>query len=318
MPQPDRYTVSKPLANFVVGYENSDLINEELFPVLPVDDPKGFYWSYGKEVFTIEDDYRADRSRANAVDHDFTRVEYSTKEHALNHDVSWKERDAAAKAGAPFRPYRRAATVVSAKLALGRESTVANMIRATANITQNVTLSGTSQWSDYTNNVSDPLLNIRTGRNAIRASTGSLKGLLAVVPYSVFEILTYHPKVLDKMSTTGAKILSEELLAQLMRVDRVIIPESIYNTANPGQTPTMSDVWGKDVILARVDKTDLDMSVTLGRNFRLRWDSVGGLTAEARRWTESDRKTDVVEAAYEEDPRFIATDAAYLIKAAIA
>lgn len=317
MPAPEKYIVSKPLANFVVGYQNSDLIAEQLFPVKPVDEPKGFYWAYGKEVFTAEDDYRADRSRANAVDHDFTTVQYQTREHALNHDVSWKERDAATKTGAPFRPYRRAATVVSAKLMLGREITIANMVRATANITQNATLSGTSQWSDYSG-TSDPLLNIRTGRNAIRASTGSLRGLLAVVPYSVFEILTYHPKVLDKMSTAGAKILSQDLLAQLMRVDKVIIPESIQNTANPGQTPVMADVWGKDVLLARVDTTDLDMQVTLGRIFRLNWESTGGMQAEARRWTEADRKTDVVEAAFEEDKRFIATDAAYLIKNAIA
>ncbi len=318
MPQSSSYYVSRPLANFAVGYQNAEFIAEQVFPVAPVDDPQGFYWAYGKEVFTAEDDYVADRARANAVDHEFTRLTYATRPYALTHDVSWKERDAANRTGRPIDPYRRATRVVTGKLALGRELAVANLIRSTTNITQNTTLAGTTQWSDYSG-TSDPLTNFATATNAIRGSTGTASGLTAIIPWPVWDKLRFHPKVIDKVSISNTRIVTQDLFRELIGVDRVLVPQALYNTANPGQTPNLVDVWGKDVILARVGAgPNLDEEVNLGRIFRLRWDSVGGLAAEARRWTEEDRRTDVVEVAFEEDRKLVAPEAAYLIKAAVA
>jgi hypothetical protein len=318
MPTVSNYYVSRPLANFALGYTNADFIAETVFPVAPVDDPTGFYWSFGQEVFTAEDDYVADRARANAVEHDFTRITYNTRPYALNHDVSWKERDAAARSNVPGTPYRRATMVVAQKLALGRELVVSGIVRSTTNITQNTTLSGTAQWSDYSG-TSNPLTVSQTAINTIRGATGGTGGITAIIPYAVFDKLRYHPAILDKMTITQTKILTQDLLATLLGVDRVLIPASIYNTANPGQTAVMTDVWGKDVIYARLGAgPNLDMQLNLGRIFRLNWASVGGLGAESRQWTEEDRKTDVVEVGFEEDRKLVSPLAAYLVKTAVA
>lgn len=323
MPSYDSYIVSKPLSRRLMGYKNGEFIADQLATIIPVDEEKGFYYIYGREVFTPEDDYLADRARANAVDHEFTQADYRVHDHALNHDVSWKQRDAAARNNHPVRPYQRAVTVIGQKLALGREIAIANMVRSTTNVAQNVTLSGTSQWNDYSG-TSNPMTNIATGRNEIREAVGALPNL-AVIPYAVWEKLRFHPTLINLMAITGLRRLTREIVAELFDVERIIVPTSIYNTANPGQAFASADVWGKDVILARVVPGELNFEVTLMNIFRMRMQGAGvdvdtgeNVTAQVRRWQEVDRSTDVVEGKYAEDRRFIAPDAAFLIKNAVA
>lgn len=324
MPSLQNYRVSIPLTQYSLGYTNADFIGEQIFPILSRQSRFGSYYAFGREIFTPEVDRRAPGTRANEVEHTFTQVPYTAEEHALIEPVTWEERDEAQKNGFPGDPYRDATDIVTQKIALGREIEIANMLRSTANLTSNTTLAGTAQWSDQTTllagqaqpyTVSDPVANVMAGHDAIRAQIGN-RGNFAIVPYAVRRKLMTHPRILNQIQVTnGIKQLTDQLLAQVFEVDRVYSPEGIYNTANPGQTVSMADIWGKDVIIGYNAGTPRLRTVTLGLLVRVNY---GRFQAQTRTWTEQDRKADFVEASFTEARVLVAPQAAYLIKAAIA
>lgn len=312
MPEVNQYKVSIPLTNFSLGYRNNDFIAERLFPVVERASRFGTYYTYGREIFTPEVDKRAPGSRAQEVEHTFSSAQYTAEEHALIEPVTWEERDEAAKNGFPTDPYQDATDIVTQKIALGREIDVANTLRSTSNLTQNTTLSGTSQWSDYTN--SDPIANIRTAQDTIRAQIGKRPNI-AILPYAVQQKLKYHTKLTNLLASTVDKRLTDGQLKEVLEVEQIYTPEGIYNTANPGQTVSMSDIWGKDVIFAYVTDRPRIRDITLGLLIRVNY---GRFAAQVRTWTEQDRKSDFVEASFTEARVIVAPQAGYLIKTAVA
>lgn len=314
MPDISAYKVDHYLTDLSVGYSNEEFINEIVCPVKLVNSRTGIYWVSDRSAFTPEYDYRAPGSRAREVTHVFTQASFSAREHALNHQVTWEERDEARVNNIPFEPYEEATNLVTEKVGLQREITVATAYRSTAFFTQNATLSGTAQWNDYTN--SDPVANVQTGQAAIRASIGR-RANTAIVPDAVYQKLLFHTKLLNLMSTAGTRMVTDDFLRTIFQVDRIIVPKAIQNTANPAQTFASADIWGKDVILLYLDPNQGLRSLQPARTFRVRYQTTQ--PAEVRRWTENDKKADYVEAGVTEDrARSVVPTAAYLIKTAIA
>ena len=314
---PDITAVEYPLylTDYTIAYENDDFIGTQLFPVKKAASRVGRYFIYGIEGFTSEDDLRAPGTEANEVDHEYTSASFYAEEHSLKEGVPWEVRDEAAALGGILDPYFDATEIVTRKIDLGRERQIASTLRDVTQITHNTTLTGTAQWTDYTN--SDPNSNITAGKSAIRGSIFTDQNLVAVVPWAVFEVLRYHPKVLSYLTITNTRILTQELLATIWGVDQVLVPAALYNSANPNQTPNMVDVWGKDVILARVENNPGLRSRTVGLTFRVVYNSrnyQGPQMAEVRQWTEQIKKRDVVEVSYTEARQLTSPGSAYLIK----
>lgn len=113
-----------------------------------------------------------------------------------------------------------------------------------------VTLSGTSQWSDYTN--SDPL-------NALKGyfDTMFVRPNIGVLGRLVATKLTNHPKVaaaVYKFGTTAGSVPIRALADQL-ELDDIYVGDGFVNTAAPGLTPTMARVWGKHAAFLYRDRT---------------------------------------------------------------
>lgn len=317
MPQLQNYKVSVPLTNFSLGYQNAAFIGEQIFPVMNRSSRWGTYWVYGREVFSAENDLRSPGTRAQEVEHTFSSAQYTAEEHALIEPVTWEERDEAQRNNFPSDPYQDATDVVTQKIALKRELDIATLLRSTSNITQTVTLSaGTTQWNNQSvaSPTSFPYTDMMTGHDTIRAQIGR-RGNFAIIPYAVKQKLKIHPQLTSMVGANEPKRLSEGQLADIFEVQRIYTPEGIYNTANPGQTISMADIWGKDVILGYTTPTPRNKEITLGAIFRVNY---GRFAAQVRTWTEQDRKADFVEASFTEARVLVAPQAGYLIKAAIA
>jgi hypothetical protein len=137
--------------------------------------------------------------------------------------------------------------VLSNALFLGKEKGLADSLRSTSIITQNATLSGTSQWSDYTN--SDPVANANTAKQTIRNNCGVAPDTF-IADWNVLEVLRYHPKLVRSLgyADNRAGQLSNDDLAKALNVRRVLSADVMYNSAKEGQTETLASVWGTDAI----------------------------------------------------------------------
>ena len=162
MPQVTDYHVDKVLTNMSVAYHNDDLIAEKIFPRLEVPGRTGFYYTFDKSKFRIENSERTGVSRAKRVSYGMTKTAFGPLlEQSLEEAIEYEVRDTYPT---PHDARVDATEDVSERLDLGHEKAVADIAFSATYITNNVTLSGTDQWSDYAN--SDPFSDIQTGIDA--------------------------------------------------------------------------------------------------------------------------------------------------------
>ena len=217
MPAAKDVYVDPLLTNLSVAYRNEEFIADQIFPRIDVDKKSGFYFTFNKENLRKSDSRRTGYARANRVDNALTKTPYGPLvEHSLEHFI---EDDVIEQYDDPFDPRRNATNLLTEKLAIENEDDLATSLANTSVVTQNATLSGTAQWSDYTN--SNPFQNIQTGLNAIQGNALK-KANVAFMGYEVWAQIKHHPDLLDRIKYTNKGVLTEEILAELLGVQKVL------------------------------------------------------------------------------------------------
>lgn len=238
------------LTDAMVRYRNDNFIAEQVFPVLPVTKEQDYIFVFDKENLRApKNSQRGLYDRAERVDYGLSQVAMPTLvERALEQPVSWKVKN---QAQDPLRPEISATNNLTEKLAIEKEVALATYLAATANVTQNTTLSGTSQWSDYVN--SHPLIAVQVAADTILQNSLK-KANVAVMGRQVYSQLINHPDVTDRIKYTARadQATIAGALADLLGVDRVYIGTAGYNTAVEGQTDSVSFIWPKIFVLMYV------------------------------------------------------------------
>lgn len=291
--------VDQVLTQISIGYPNIGLVGEKLFPAVPVKKQSDKYYVFGREGWLPEDDVRA----PGAVAREILGASVSTKtyfavEHALQIAVTDEERK---NADSPLSPDRDGTELVTSKIMLGRERAIQTLATTAANYasTNTTTLSGTSQWNDYTN--SDPIGNLRTAKRAIHAKIFREPNKI-VIPYPVMSVLEDHPDFLERIKYSERAIFSPELLASLLGFQEVIVPGVGINTAPLGQAESLAYLWGNDVVIAYVpDRPGLKIPAY---GYEFVWE---GQVVD--RWRENPRKSDIIRCSRAYDHKMTAVDA---------
>ncbi|MBC7600531.1 MAG: major capsid protein [Polaromonas sp.] len=250
MPQisPSQARVIDPILTTIAqGYQNSEMVASFLFPTVPVGLRGGNIITFGKEAFMLYATQRAPGENTKRVSFGYAGAPYALVDYSLEGLVPMEVSQEAQNS--PGIDLGQGAIVsVSAIMALRFEKQAADIARtaATYAAANKVTKSGTAQWSDITSGVSDPIADIETAKEAVRAATGKRPNTV-VMGAVVMAKLRQHPKVVDRIKYTGRDVATPELLASLFGVARVVVGDAIYS--NDAGT-AFTDVWGKDVVVA--------------------------------------------------------------------
>lgn len=134
---------------------------------------------------------------------------------------------------------------------------------AAGNITQNTTLTGTSQFSDFAN--SDPISVIVTGRETVRDACGFYPNI-AWMEAAVMEKLRVHPQIWDRLGFkyNQSGQLTQDNVASALNVKKVLVAESVYNSASEGQTDVIAPIWGKSLFFGTIAENPAIMQKTFG------------------------------------------------------
>jgi hypothetical protein len=231
------------LSGVSVAYQNAQHISNEIFPEVQVPDRTGIYFKYGKDKFSAVNDVRAPGTYAQVVPYNLTQATYGP---LLDHSLDARiEDEIAGMSSAPLDPAFDATEMLSEHLSVSKEVDAFNQVSNTSVVTQNITLSGTDRWDDYSN--SDPIGDIRAAVDTVKKATlKSAKDLTVVLGYEAFSVLRNHPQILERIKYSERGVITEEILASVFNVGRVLIGESESNSANMGQTASMSYIWGKN------------------------------------------------------------------------
>lgn len=291
--------VDQVLTQISVAYPNDGMVAATLFPPVPVGKQSDKYYVFGRENFLPEDDVRAPGAVAREIQgYSLSTDPYFCVEHALSIPVTDEERK---NADSPLSPDRDGAELVTSKIMLGRERVVQTLAQTAGNYASGhtTTLSGTSQWNDYTN--SDPIGVLRTGKRTIHGKLFREPNTV-VIPYAVMSVLEDHPDFLERIKYSERAIFSPELLAAILGFARVSVPGVGINTAAFGQAESLAYLWGNDVVMAYVPPRPGLKIPAYGYEFV--WN---GQVVD--RWRENPRKSDIIRVSRSYDHKLTALDA---------
>lgn len=255
------------LSEIARGYQNSELIGSALFPAVTVGQRGGKIIQFGKESFQLYNTARSPGSRVARIQSAYASQSYALEDHAIAEGVPlelMEEAESVPGLDLGMAAVRRANDVIALRLEKAQSDLALNAALYAAS--NKVTLSGTSQWSDF-GTVSDPVNDVEDAKDAVRGQIGRRPNTL-VMGAKVFTALKQHPKIIDRIKYTGRDVPTVDLLASLFGVARVLVGDSVFVDA----AGAMTDVWGKHVVLAYTETAGMNDAgrPSFGYTYRLR------------------------------------------------
>lgn len=304
MPEVSQVHVDAALTNVSVAYRNSEYIADDVAPPVIVRKQSDKYYVYDaeREAMRSTPDRRSPGAEANEVNFALSTDSYYCEDHALSASVPDEERENADPA---IQPEIDRTELLTDKIGLNREIEIETLLRTDAAIPE-IVLDPAEQWDSPDN---DPLPRFRVARQTIFQNCQRRANTI-VLPYKVFDVVRNHPKVVERIKYSSAGILNEQLLAQLLDVDRVLVPRAYKNTAPKGRTASVSPIWGAGAYMLYVPPRPALKQVSVAYTFV--WNVAGGVNgAVVERWREARRKADMIRVQKYYDQKLVAPGAAY-------
>lgn len=254
------FPITPALTAIAIAYRNGRMIADNVLPRVPVGKQEFKYRKFAlADGFTLPDTKVGRTSQPNQVEFGFTETPDSTRDYALDDPIPQADIDNAPEG---YDPTARSTEQITNLILLDREVRVANAVFNAANYAtaNKATLSGTGQWSDYTN--SDPI-------GAILAALDScvMRPNIGVFGRPTWTKLRQHPKIVKAVlgNAGDSGVASLEAVAQLLELEAVFVGEAWLNSAKKGQTATLARTWGKHAsFIYRDQLATADSGVTFG------------------------------------------------------
>jgi hypothetical protein len=239
--------VDKLLTGVSSMYKPEGFICEMLLPEIQSKQYSGLLGKYGTNHLRIENSIKGGRGKYRRVETIVrTTTGYNIEGHGLEGMVTKEDY---ANVEDPFDAERDETYGLSNVLFLEKEKALADTLTSTAIMTANVTLSGTSQFSDYNN--SSPIGIVSTGLAALIDQGIPASQVTMAMDELVLNKLRFHPELVDalgyKFQRPGG--LSGEELAKAFGIKKILVANARYESAKESQTSSLAAVWGKHIVM---------------------------------------------------------------------
>lgn len=305
------------LSNISVAYFQDDTryVADKVFPIVPVPKASDSYWVFDKsDLFRDDAQMRAELAPAAEVNAKLGKDHYQTNTYAAKRLIS---DEVMANYDQPLDPIRAAVRTVTQKLRTRMETQFANDFFGTGKWTNDragVASAPTGgQFLQWTAANSNPLDDIEAAKNLIEQTGLSANTL--VVGRLVWSVLRRHPDVIDLIKYNGAvgqgtnSMLTEQAMAQILDIDRVLVARSAYNSAVEGAADNFVDVIGKSALLVHTTPTPAIETATAGYIFQWTGISDGiGATIGTRQYRVEERRALAIESEVAFANKIVAPD----------
>lgn len=247
--------------NFLDSYKDQ-FIAKQIFPNVPSASPIGQYnvWKAG-DFLRIQSKKLENRDPAPVIDFSTAKGSFSVDHYGVA--ANWSDIELAqARIGGigSAMLINNKVNLVTLNGMLTLENVTASLIRTAGNWT--TTAAGTTsapvlgtsfiQWDQLT---SDPVRDVIYYKRKMHLLTGFMPNVI-VIPGQVMDQLRLNPSLIGRIQYTGTPIdpsqVTNEMIAKLFGIPKIIVPEGVYNAAAEGQAQSLTYFWGKDVWLGYV------------------------------------------------------------------
>ncbi len=307
-----RALVDKLLTNVSNQLIPEGYISEMILPKLTVKQDSGKIGKYSNDHLRLIDTRVGGKGKYPMVDTVVrSSTTYELQDHALKEILTQED---FRNVEAPFDARQDATIALTTHLWIEKEVGLATTLGDTGIITNNVTLSGTDQWTDYTN--SNPLEDLRDGRRAVRGGCGK-KSNMAFMDEDVADTLRFHPQLLDSLGFKDNRPggLTDSELAKALKVPFVHVGEVVFNDSRQPGADNLTPVWGRDFWYAHSPKSASRRQQALGYRLQASGESARQVYKFSQDEPINSEKV-IVKDKYQQ--LLVNTDCAFLIKDAIA
>ncbi len=251
--------VDRPLTNLSIALTQSSeqFIASKVGTRIPVVKESDTFTEYPQGFWNREyDSTRAEEGVANSVDYGTKQTPYSVGDKALRIFISDRKRR---NADSQFNLNREGMAIVTNSLLIGEELDFRDKFLTVGqwglDLTGNTspTDEGADTFLQWDNSSSDPIGDWKLFRRKfVLASAGKMPNEITMT-LDVFDTLTEHPAILDRIKTTGVNspaTISRQALAGLFEVAIINVVQTIVNTANDAVTDADGDVPVNNVFMS--------------------------------------------------------------------
>jgi hypothetical protein len=237
------------LSQIALAYSQSEkFIATQIAPIVQVSKRSDLYpiWSQA-DWFRVEDDTRADNTKANKIVQSVSSDSYYCRKKSLGKDTSLEDLANVDIALARIHD----TNFVVEKLMLAAESRIASQVRSTSNVGSSSTV--TSAWTDYDAGDSDPLNDMWTAQTNVEDATGYIPNK-TIMGRQGWRNFHRHADVIDIIhgndgNPSNSRLVSKQQAAAIFELDTLVIGSAHENTNNQGQANALSSIWADDVLM---------------------------------------------------------------------
>jgi len=309
---PQDFHIDSFITTLLIGYRPQGMIGPEVFPVVPVAKQSNVFAKIDKgNWFRQPQTLRAPGTAPKEVRYTVSSDTYFARNYELSTVVPWETTD---NADPPHEPAVRAGEFLLDQLNLDYEIRLQNAVVNGCGSSQSLT--GAAAWSNFAG--SDPLTNVETGMESIRGTTGINPNRM-VIPWKVWLKLRRHPDIVRAVFPGAGVggVATEQQVAALFGIDRVLIPRAIRVTNPEGITPdTFADVWSTNVILYYAAPAPGVMVTTFGSTFLWTGANIGNnqpANFTVMRRQNPKIKSEEMQTGYYQDEKIVAPELGFLI-----
>jgi hypothetical protein len=310
MPQPTSTDVhvDAVLTNMSVAYmqEAYAFVANRAFPVVNVAKQTDKYFTYSQaDFFRDQVQRRADGTESAGTGYSLSTASYSCDVFALHKDIGDQTR---ANSDNPLNPDMDATRFLSQQMLIRQEVQWAADAFTTSIWDTDATPS--PLWDAAS---STPIADIETAKNTVLTNTGYVPNTI-IMSYKAFSALVDNSDIIDRIKYTSQDSVTEELLARVFGVDRVLVMASVYNTAQEGATASYSQVGDKDVLVCYTPSAPGLMVPSAG--YTMNWSGVSaglGTSSAISRYRMDERRADRVEIEAAFDFKIVSSALGYFL-----
>ena len=284
MPSPSQAltTLSPDLATlFEYEYAESEprFVGNQILPLLSVPKQSGNFGRITLETL-LENSAQTRRAPTSGYQRrqfEFTEDSYATEEHGIEEYLD--DREVAMYADyftAQAVAVRRAVNTILTAHEQRVASAVMDSTYYTGQAATHVTPA--TAWDVAS---STPIEDVEAAWNKLRDNSGFRANAL-ILSEAVYRVLRSHPDVVARVESSGAGFAARardvnlSQLAAVFDIPKIIVGGGMYNTSNPNESASLADIWGTDVLVAKVANSNDMREPCIGRTFH--WSADGSIS----------------------------------------
>lgn len=239
--------ISKALTNFAIKATQlgEEFIGDMVAPKVKVTKMADKYFQFSRGNWRTTEDLRTSGNPSNrSVSPSLSTDSYLIEQRALHDIVGYDEID---EADSPLEPKQDTVMDLKEQLMINKEKRIADAVFVTAAVADYTSLATASQWG-YTSTTT-PIEDMDTRFDAVNKAIGK-EANQVTMGKEVFTVLKNHADILERIKYTQKGIVTEDLLAAILDVDKVLVGKRAYMTTDEGITSeSTSYIWGKNVLI---------------------------------------------------------------------